>query len=352
MIKRFIWNERGCMYGGSLRIEILFIVALSICAAGFAEASVDLAPGSGISVSVILDPHSHVTPRPNETFVIYGNVTYTNPTTSDITVDLFVNAGNWSAEVIPFRMTCPGESGKRPFQVRVRVTPGSSFGQMISVNGTWRCGETSGEVKPDFLHALHLDQIPDGHDSSPPTLLIIGTIAAGIGAGLAAAVYTLSSQPLKYRLSLAAFAPFYTRLKRDEILKHRIRMDLLRAIEENPGLHLGHLADSISGSRGTVMYHLRVLEREGIIKSEKDGRFRRFYPTGMPIGRNDLALNRTDEKILDIIKRSPGVSLRDISSLLGLSKQIVSYHVARLEMSGRLWLERDGRRKKCFARET
>lgn len=57
-------------------------------------------------------------------------------------------------------------------------------------------------------------------------------------------------------------------------------MDLIKA---SPGLGVGQLASEFDVSRIAIMNHLTVLERAGLIHSEKDGRTRRLYLNATPI---------------------------------------------------------------------
>ncbi|HID73673.1 MAG TPA: winged helix-turn-helix transcriptional regulator, partial [Thermoplasmata archaeon] len=142
--------------------------------------------------------------------------------------------------------------------------------------------------------------------------------------------------------------PFYTRLRRRDIVGHRARHEILRTLERNPGLSLGSLIENVGDSRSTVMYHLRVLEKEGLVRSTREGRARRYFPESMPV-RPTIDL---EEAIIETIARNPGVDITHVANELGTSKQLVSYHVQKLSRSSRLWAERDGRRKRLFPRET
>jgi len=60
----------------------------------------------------------------------------------------------------------------------------------------------------------------------------------------------------------------------------RIVLDLLR---DQPGLSVGELAAHFDVSRIAVMNHLTVLERAGLVISEKEGRVRKLYMNVVPI---------------------------------------------------------------------
>jgi predicted transcriptional regulator len=61
------------------------------------------------------------------------------------------------------------------------------------------------------------------------------------------------------------------------------RRRVLDIVKERPGCSVNHVAGFFEISRIAVMKHLRVLERAGLILSEKEGRTRRLFFNGVPI---------------------------------------------------------------------
>lgn len=66
-------------------------------------------------------------------------------------------------------------------------------------------------------------------------------------------------------------------------LAHSARRSILDYVRAAPGLTVGALASNFDVSRIAVMNHLAVLEKAGLIISEKDGRARKLYLNAMPI---------------------------------------------------------------------
>lgn len=66
-------------------------------------------------------------------------------------------------------------------------------------------------------------------------------------------------------------------------LAHSTRRAILDHLRQQPGQPVGALAAQFDVSRIAVMNHLTVLERAGLIISEKDGRTRRLYLNIIPI---------------------------------------------------------------------
>lgn len=66
-------------------------------------------------------------------------------------------------------------------------------------------------------------------------------------------------------------------------LAHTTRRAILDHLRDTPGMAVGKLAMHFDVSRVAIMTHLGVLERAGLIVSEKDGRSRKLYLNVIPI---------------------------------------------------------------------
>jgi len=66
-------------------------------------------------------------------------------------------------------------------------------------------------------------------------------------------------------------------------LAHAIRRQILDLLKAKPGQGVGELAQAFDVSRIAIMNHLTVLERAGLIVSEKQGRKRCLYINTVPI---------------------------------------------------------------------
>ena len=68
-----------------------------------------------------------------------------------------------------------------------------------------------------------------------------------------------------------------------QALAHQTRRTILDLLRDAPGQRVGELAKAFDVSRIAIMNHLAVLERAGLVISEKDGRSRRLYLNAAPI---------------------------------------------------------------------
>lgn len=135
----------------------------------------------------------------------------------------------------------------------------------------------------------------------------VATAATGIGL-LITIILMLFTEVGKYN-AMIFFMPLYSRLNEKDILNNEVRGEILGYLKARPGVSYSGLQSNLKLKNGTLTYHLSVLEREGHIKSKRDGVNKKFYPMGMKISQSRIdALNETQKKILEAIKTNPGLT--------------------------------------------
>ena len=330
-----------------LLMRRLFIVPVLVLllAVGTAAGAPDPdPPGDEITVVIEFAANSQFTATPGSSFDLYWNVSYENPYASDLTVELEAQAGSWNAQVTPNNFTVSDEIGAVEYTVRVTVPEDSSASESIWAVGDWSSGDMEGDAVPDRVQSVALPS-DQSHDSSPNDMLMLAAIT---GTAAAAAVSIGYATWAAMKKLPPVVPPFYTRLKKSDIVGHQARHDILSKLDAEPGMSLGSIVDELGDSRSTVMYHLRVLEKEGLVTSQREGRSRLFYPQGAP-AHPHIEL---EDSILQTVHLNPGSDISEIARELGTSKQLISYHVNKLSSTDRMWVEMDGRRKRCYPRET
>lgn len=68
-----------------------------------------------------------------------------------------------------------------------------------------------------------------------------------------------------------------------QALAHESRREILDILKARPGCSVGELAGQFDVSRIAIMNHLAVLEKAGLVTSEKQGRTRHLYLNAVPI---------------------------------------------------------------------
>lgn len=184
------------------------------------------------------------------------------------------------------------------------------------------------------------------HPSVENNLWWSASVAAAAGT---VGIFTFigSTEVGKYKF-LSFILPLYTKLTKDEILDHYTRGKIHGYILANPGEHYNSIRKALDISNGSFAYHLKVLEREGVIKSKRDGVYKRFYPSGMPIPTNGSHLKEIQKLIIKKIKETPGISQKEIATFLGLASSTIHYHVQFLIGANMIKSRRMGRKIKYF----
>ncbi|UCH89300.1 MAG: winged helix-turn-helix transcriptional regulator [Thermoplasmata archaeon] len=153
----------------------------------------------------------------------------------------------------------------------------------------------------------------------------------------------------KYKL-LGFAIPLYSKLTKKMVLDHETRGIIRGYILANPGDHFTSIKNHIGLKNGTLAYHLKILERENLIKSHRDGIFKRFYPMNVKISK-DLVHMSKQEIILNTIIENPGVTRKDLANMIGLSRQVVNYHSKGLIQAGLIRSEKYGKKIQYYANE-
>lgn len=171
--------------------------------------------------------------------------------------------------------------------------------------------------------------------------LVVGVAATGIVLFAIGALATTETG--RYSL-LLLLVPLYAKLKREQVLDNRVRYLLHGHIIDNPGLHFNALLREFGLSTGLATYHLDVLEREGFIRSARDGTLRRFYAADAKVPKDRrLTPMEIADAIRDIVVHRPGVSQKEIIQELGLPRRAVGYHLQELVRAGEISAAQRGR---------
>ncbi|WP_457742308.1 winged helix-turn-helix transcriptional regulator, partial [Thermococcus sp.] len=111
------------------------------------------------------------------------------------------------------------------------------------------------------------------------------------------------------------------------------RKEILKTITQKPGITFRQLARELGIGIGDLQYHLRKLERDGVVFSKKLGKRRYIFPQGFEEEAQKLLIAISTEsrrKILLLLMEGP-MSQGEIASLLKLSQPTVSYHMGELK---------------------
>ena len=125
-------------------------------------------------------------------------------------------------------------------------------------------------------------------------------------------------------------APLYLRLPEPQLLNSSLRSSIYSCVQSNPGATFTEIRTQTGAAAGTVQHHLRVLERGGVLRRVRAGKFTRFYPATQRATR----LSPPEERIARALSDVGPTSQAALGRMLGMSRQLVHYHVEHLEMRG------------------
>lgn len=111
-------------------------------------------------------------------------------------------------------------------------------------------------------------------------------------------------------------------------------------VSAHPGTHFSKLRDDLKLGTGEAQHHLHRLENEDVVASQKDGDYRRYFPTGQFSEFEQVALGylrrSTARGMLVTLLRRPDVTASELASELDVSRPTVSNYAADLESAGLL----------------
>jgi DNA-binding MarR family transcriptional regulator len=178
-----------------------------------------------------------------------------------------------------------------------------------------------------------------------PVVPIAGTAVIGI---IAIAVAIGATETGKFSL-FVPFVPLYTRIRRDKALSHRVRHLIIGYLVDNPGQHYNGLKKALKLSNSVMVYHLNVLEREGFIKSQRDGTMKRFYPISVKTPETRKRTPKEiDSDILGTIEKRPGMTQKELVKHLVLSNDIVKNHLRKLLRDDQIVARKKGKTRVFF----
>jgi DNA-binding MarR family transcriptional regulator len=200
------------------------------------------------------------------------------------------------------------------------------------------------DIKVDYRSARYAP-IPPG--AFPWMLLVVGLV--GTLSALAAIAY-LGGEAVLFILILAPII-LYSRIHREKVLDHFVRGQIYGHIKTNPGATFTEIAQVLGVSNGVLTYHLYTLERTEFIRSQREGRWKRFWPRDAPKTKGGVMVSKLQSRILELIRANPGISQVELAAKLGTKRQNVNYNVQKLVNSGLVKLDGWGFRKRCVALE-
>jgi predicted transcriptional regulator len=169
-------------------------------------------------------------------------------------------------------------------------------------------------------------------------LALVGIAFAGVA----------NTEAGKYWFLKFLILPLYSKLSKKDVLDHFIRGQIYGYLVVHPGDNYTTIKRNLDLTNGTLTYHLDVLEREGFINSQLRGTRRFYYPKGTKMPDNGTGFPAIKDDMIMRVEETPGITVRDLAALIGVSRQLTNYHLRALIQEGYVQVERKGMKTRCY----
>ena len=124
-------------------------------------------------------------------------------------------------------------------------------------------------------------------------------------------------------------------------LEHPVRRQIYDHLRLLPGDHFRSVARSLRLAVGTARYHLNALLQDGLIYRQDIHGRTRYYVAGGEAEMNRLYARHWEYRdvrlrVLLTVRRMEDAQPAAIAKVLGISRQLASYHLRCLEKEGRV----------------
>jgi len=191
------------------------------------------------------------------------------------------------------------------------------------------------------------DTIEIAVTSSSNSADIVFVVAAGAALLVAALIGATEAGRLA-AFSLVLF-PLYARKRKDEPAEQETRGMIRGYVLVHPGDSYTDIKRNLGLGNGTLTYHLTILEREGIVRSQVRGSRKLFFPREARLPEDGGGLHEVQLRMLRAVQAIPGLAVTDLAGALGITSQLALYHLRDLAAKGRIRFERRGLRLRCYA---
>jgi predicted transcriptional regulator len=140
--------------------------------------------------------------------------------------------------------------------------------------------------------------------------------------------------------------------KENLLLLHPTRWSIYKIICENPGTYFYKLMSEIANysdkaSSATIIYHLKKLNDEKLLKTEKVDGKRIYYPTGLRESKIErvfmLLQNENARLIFQYIINNDRPFQNELARELKVHHDTINYHTSHLEDAGLITKEKEGK---------
>ncbi len=255
--------------------------------------------------------------------------------TVDVSARVTDASGVARAEVT---LVAPNGTSSGPFAMALNASDGRNhYGATFDSAGTWTFVVTATDIASNANRVTGTFDIaaPEGEGLAAATaVLVTGSAAAVVGGFFA--FTDLGHAALLVLLA----APLYVRRRRGEEDDPETRGMVRGYILVHPGDSYTEIKRNLRLNNGSLAWHLKKLEGDGLVKSRQEGKRRRYYPADASYPREEDRLHAVQRRLLLAVAEDPGIPVRILAQQTGVSSQLALYHLRKMARAGRVSLER------------
>ncbi|WAI00987.1 winged helix-turn-helix transcriptional regulator [Methanogenium organophilum] len=146
-------------------------------------------------------------------------------------------------------------------------------------------------------------------------------------------------------------------IEKKNILENERRTKIYQEIQKNPGIIATEMETVTGIKRSSLRHHLEILEREGLVISQKITKQRHYfenhhtYSPEYQLARS-LLNGETTRDIFSYITAHPGCTQKDLSAYAKVSGPTISWHIDKLRSGNLVTIEKEKNFHHYFPGET
>jgi predicted transcriptional regulator len=138
---------------------------------------------------------------------------------------------------------------------------------------------------------------------------------------------------------VAVYVMGFRQVGAENLLEHTMRHQLVELVRQQPGIHLREVARRLGLTTTNAAYHLRMLERHHVLRSERSNGKRVYMPAAGPEAKRRYLAQALLQRgpradLLRTLGSLPGSNQSHLANVTGQHQGAVGWHLRRLMEAG------------------
>ena len=153
----------------------------------------------------------------------------------------------------------------------------------------------------------------------------------------------------EHKIPLPEPLPSFYKIDNIDLFENPVRKGIFDYVNKHPGASYSEIQISKKLCTGVANYHLKVLVKKGLLDTRREGSYRIFYRPEHK-HRVNTDKSKARKKILSIIKRYPGINVKDLAKKIGGAGRLYQ-HLQKLHEADKITKKRVGKHNELFIKE-